>query len=300
MPLQARTNHYVGVNAHLNSILQNVAGEWESFHGAYIVDMTRALNALLPDNYEARNERSLQIRETAQSDIDDERTRKSKMRHPQPDVTIVQTSAARIPTAQVSGSFAVSELTTAVADTMDLAPEDYLRAAVIYKINEGDLLGRPVTRIELLSPTNKPSGSGYQQYRDKRDAALFSGMPLIEIDFLHQQPPVTHILPAYPAPHSHPYNIIVSDPRPSVQAGVSHFYLFDVDSPIPLIDIPLAVGEVLAHFDAGAVYNTTYANTRTYARIVDYEKEPMRFDTYSAADQQRIFARMAAVAQTFS
>ncbi len=63
MPIQLAENQYRGVNAHLNSILQNTPGEWESFHASHIVDITRALNKRLPAGYEARVEKSLQIRE---------------------------------------------------------------------------------------------------------------------------------------------------------------------------------------------------------------------------------------------
>lgn len=46
--------------------------------------------------------------------------------------------------------------------------------------------GVPVTRLELLSPTNKPPGDGYLQYREKHIVTIEQGVPLVELDYLHQ------------------------------------------------------------------------------------------------------------------
>jgi hypothetical protein len=90
------------------------------------------------------------------------------------------------------------------------------------------------TRIELLSPSNK-QGEGYIQYREKRYAALKSVVALVELDFLHESPPVVKGLPLYPTePESYAYNITVSDPTPSFEVGTASTYAFGVDTPIPL------------------------------------------------------------------
>jgi hypothetical protein len=36
MPIHSNHNLYPGVNAHLNSLLQQKNGRWQSFHGAHI------------------------------------------------------------------------------------------------------------------------------------------------------------------------------------------------------------------------------------------------------------------------
>lgn len=68
-----RKNPYIGVNAHLNSLLQTPGTDeqpslWQSFHTMHIGDIARHLNAVLPDNYIALAEISLQSK-TAHSDI---------------------------------------------------------------------------------------------------------------------------------------------------------------------------------------------------------------------------------------
>jgi hypothetical protein len=64
--IRALKNQYLGINAHLHSLLQN-EGEWNSFHGLHIADLTTTLQAqLLPMGYEANLKRSLQIRRHSQ------------------------------------------------------------------------------------------------------------------------------------------------------------------------------------------------------------------------------------------
>lgn len=286
--LRSRKNEYAGINAHLNSLLQNVAGEWESFHTSHIVDIARTLNQRLPEGYEARVEKSLQIREIMLTD----EGRRERRRSPQPDVTVVNTQPV-----MGSGIFAHPSgvITHPVIETMDVDPETLLNAVVIYRVNEDELTGRPITRIELLSPANKPPSEGYAQYREKRNSTLQSAMPLIEIDYLHQTAPVIKNVQRYPQAGTHAYMIVVNDPRPSVNSGLSALYGFDVDAPIPLVDIPLEHHEFVSQFDFGVPYNVTFENTITYQRIVDYSQEPPRFDTYSIDDQQRIRQRMDAI-----
>jgi hypothetical protein len=293
MAIRSRKNQYAGINAHLNSWLQNMPGEWESFHASHIVDITRVLNQYLPEGYEARVEKSLQVREVYLT----EEGVQEKRRLPQPDITVVDLERTRNRSNLPASLSATAEFVTPVIDTMDIEPDALLNAAIIYRIEEGDVIGRPITRIELLSPANKPPAEGYKKYREKRNSTLSSGMPLVEIDYLHQTTPVAKNLPSYAdgEPKAHAYNIIVNDPRPSVQSGLSHVHAFDVDAPICCLDIPLDHHQLVEQFDFGIPYNVTYENTPTYLRVVEYEQEPLRFDLYSPDDQTRIHRRMSAI-----
>jgi hypothetical protein len=151
-----------------------------------------------------------------------------------------------------------------------------------------------VTQIELLSPTNK-QGEDYLQYREKRYAALKSDGALVELDFLHETPPVVKGLPLYPTqPDSYPYTITVSDPTPSFEAGTAQTYAFSVDTPLPTVAIPLGEGDQL-QVDLNSIYDEVYASLTAYSRRVDYDGLPLRFERYSSADQTRIRQRMATV-----
>ncbi len=173
-------------------------------------------------------------------------------------------------------------------DTVELDDEMYYQALVIYQLGDAVTpLGRPITRIELLSPSNKV-GDGYLQYREKRIATLRSGLRLIEIDYLHQSPSPVKGLPRYPQETgSYPYNVTISDPVPSFDDGTARTFAFSVDTPIPVIDIPLAGDDVLP-LDLNQVYQDTFTSINAYAYRVDYAQQPDRFDTYSPTDQDRI------------
>jgi hypothetical protein len=163
MPIRSHKNQYRGVNAHLHSHFQ-AQGDWESFHGNYITFLGAALNQALPLGYVARTERSIQIREF-HPDTGEEILLKNK-----PDVSIY---AHRPPidvpvlTPELTPSFFLT-----VEETLPPDPDAYLRAIVIYQLLPDQTLGRAITQIEILSPTNKSADKGYLQYVYKREAIL--------------------------------------------------------------------------------------------------------------------------------
>ena len=288
MPIHLRENQYQGVNAHLHSYLQNETGGWESFHTDYITFLRVALDSQLPSGYTARSELGLQISEITPAIRPIRRTK--------PDVTIFQTRAS----SQVAEATLVAATPTAlfpIPETMD--SEEYLPGLIIYQTGEGQPPGRPITRFEVLSPANKPSGSHYPRYIEKRVETLHVGLRLVEIDFLHETRPVIQAIASYPNREegAFPYSILVTDPRPSFEQGQTKFYGLSIDTTIPAIEIPLAGADSLI-FDFDAVYNQFFASTRFFGEIVDYEQLPPRFETYTPADQQRIKARMQAVAES--
>lgn len=297
MAIQSDRNLYRGVNAHLNSILQAEPGGWESFHSVHVTHLFEALDAQLPTGYFARSEKSLQISEVVPS------TAENPPGGTKPDVTVYHTAsspasglAIGTATATAAASTVVATPTTTIPISDTLTVEDYLTGIVIYQAGEGSLLGRPVTRIELLSPANKPPGSHYAQYLHKRRETLQSGLRLVEIDYLHERRPVIHALPSYPdhEEDSHPYTILISDPRPTFEQGQTTVYGFGVDEVFPVVPIPLAGADVL-NFDFGVVYEHTFESSRFFRMVVDYEQELIHFERYSDPDQKRIRWRMAAI-----
>ena len=287
MPIHFRENQYPGINAHLQSALQSPGGGWESFHAAHITHLTEAVDALLPDGYYVLNEKSLQLSSfnTETEEIGISRTR--------PDLGIYRDQS----TETRPGSPAAGTPTMTLPIVKTVIEEDPMSAVVIYRAdsNRGDL---PVTRIELLSPGNKPGGTHYPQYVTKRNQTLDSGINLVEIDYLHETPSPVWGIPSYPdrAENAFPFFIVVSNPHPSISEGQTKVYGFAVDDPVTPIPIPLESSDSIT-LDAGSVYNRTFASNRYYGtRVVDYAQLPVRFDTYNAADQERIQARMQAIA----
>lgn len=287
MPIRLRENPYQGVNAHLNSYLQNEPGGWESFHAEHIIDIARIVNANLPAGYYTRPEKSLQISEF------DPLAQIERISRTRPHVTIYDLSSTSASSALMGG--ATPTITIPIAAT--LVDEDFLTGIVIYSVGQGTEPGKPVTRIELLSPANKPGGSHHRQYVAKRQETLKSNLRLVEIDYLYETRPAIPNSPSYPdsAPGAFPYTIFLSDPRPSLTEGQTQGYGFVVDSPIPILKLPLSGNDAVT-VDFGAAYLQTFNDSTFYPIAVDYEQKPMRFETYSPDDQRRIESRMAAIA----
>ncbi|MBC7812719.1 MAG: DUF4058 family protein [Burkholderiales bacterium] len=293
-PIITRKNQYRGVNPHLQGILLEKTGMptiWPSFHALHIAHMADFLNEQLPENYEALPEQSLQLV------IDDVTTDEPpRTRKPIPDVALYGTAletAATIAKPRVASTWE-----TALRNTLD-PEEDFARAVIIRQMDEDVRIGQIVARIELISPTNKPGNSGYYLYQKARIDALYTGTPLIEVDYIHEFPATVPTYPLYPdEANSHPYNIFVSDPRPDVEQGRVRANGFDVDEPLPVVKLPLA-GEDTFDFDLNAVYHFTYLRSRR-SKGVDYRQQPLRLHTYSPADQARIQQRMAAIAGAYA
>lgn len=286
MPIHLRENQYRGVNAHLHSFFQN-HGDWEGFHEKHITHLADRLDSLLPANYYAINESSLQISGYDLDKDSDVRTSANA------DIAVYQSERSQQPFG-VATAFAPTA-TLPVAETIILDDDFEFLSVVIYQVQESNRI--PVTRIELLSPGNNPPQAHYRQYVARRAKTLESAIRLVELDYLHQSRSPIDILPSYPhgEPKAYPYWILVSDPRPNLQDELPKIFGFNVDEPIPTISIPLA-GEDIVTVDFNEVYNQTFGSNRYYSMIVvDYEQEPLHFEIYTEADQTRIRQRMAAV-----
>jgi hypothetical protein len=277
-----RKNPYLGVNAHLNSLLQTPGTDeqpslWQSFHAMHISDIARLLNTVLPDNYIALTEISLQSKGDAGFG-------EIVIHRPEPDVTIFQQQPSLIPTQEIRQAQPTWQAT--IEETID--PEDLPSAVVIRHISQQSVGGKPVVRIELLSPSNKPSGSGYAAYRDRRLEALQSDIPLIEIDYLHETRSPIHHLPLYPhEPKSYPYYIALSNPRPTWRTGVVQAFGFRVNQAMPPILLPLDEDEHL-NFDFTPAYQQTFEGGK-WATFIRYAVPPVRFETYRTDDQTAIW-----------
>ncbi|MBC7810543.1 MAG: DUF4058 family protein [Burkholderiales bacterium] len=114
---------------------------------------------------------------------------------------------------------------------------EYFPSVVIFQAREDSLLGKAITRIELLSPANKPGGSHHKQYLGKREETLKSGIKVVELE----KPFPVAAIPSYPDhdESAYPYTILVNVPEPSVSNGRADIYGFRVDDLIPTIKVPL-------------------------------------------------------------
>jgi hypothetical protein len=158
----------------------------------------------------------------------------------------------------------------------------------IHLPNEQDRLGEVITRIEVLTPANKPNRKFYTGYQELKEASLDKGIPLIEVDYLYESPPVVPDLPVYPHEMgSYPYTISLTNPI-TRQVNV---YGISIHQPLPAILIPLAGDEGIL-FDFDPVYQHTFKARRSHLVIKNYDNDPLRFETYSPEDQARIRERV--------
>src|SRR5690606_16812354 len=204
---------------------------WTSFHASHIGHIIDALNDLLPLNYIARPEQSLQIW------TDDSYSNEpSQRRSPRPDVSIYRNSISDAHT-ETEGHNAPVRV---IAINSFREEEITIPSAVIYEVQDHEIAGKPVTRIELLSASNKVGGTGEDGYRKNRLMAIRSGTSLIELDYLHQTAsPLSGIL-AYPqGDDSHPYYIALTDCREGYPQNM-RVYIRDVNQTLPSsLAIPL-------------------------------------------------------------
>lgn len=284
MPVTSRKNEYRGVNAHLHSYYLAYGG-WEGFHNKHVGDLGEVFSLALPPGYTVDTEQSLQISGFPPGwDMPTLRTR--------PDLTVYSTAPATRPATilQMIEPTVIQPL----KETIDLDEDDYIPALMIYRLDDSAGLGRPIMRLELLSPSNLQR-QGLLEYREKRRAALLAGLRLVELHYFHQLPSPVPNLPAYPGdPRAFPYNITLSDPLPSFMDGVVSTYGFHVDDPIPTLTLPLE-GDDTCTINFNDAYHLTFSRIRAYSDRVDYAQPPARIETYSDADRARIEARRRAV-----
>jgi Protein of unknown function (DUF4058) len=277
-------NRYPGINPHLNSRLQSPGGGWETFHASCIEHLAMVLETQLPENYLPFTEKSLQVT-LVESDTE---VLIANLGTRYPDVFVTHEGDKIAGNQQFSAT--TPTLTLPLVDSFD--EEEILMGLVIYRFTSRELPGVPVTRIELLSPANKPGGSNYAQYIRNRRETLLAGLRLVEIDWLHETRPIIPTIPSYPdhEAESYPYSIIVSDPRPSIEQGKTDVYSFRLSQPLPIINIPLDGSDVVT-LDFTHVYNETIERRRFFS-LIDYAQLPARFETYSDTDQAYIRQHM--------
>jgi hypothetical protein len=274
-------NPYPGINAHLNSLLQTPGADdqpalWHTFHQSHIAHLCDYLNQQLPENYIAFFEQSLQMRTGDGGGM-------IRLRRPEPDISIFRQANAG--TSASSAQIAAPTYEAMIVEVLEpLRPPNSI---TIREIAEQRHPGKLVTWIELLSPSNKPGGSDYPAYASKRVETIQSGVPFIEIDYLHESPSPVRELPAYPGDmRAYPYYVAIHDSRPTWQEGKFAAYGFHTAEPLPVIPVPLAENQQLA-FDLNPVYQHTFTTGRWH-QFIEYSMLPVRFETYRDDDQARI------------
>jgi len=287
MVIRSNINPYRGINPHIDSRVS-----WKEFHARHIASLDVLLGDFLEPlgYYVVRETGDIQVRKYGALFQPASRSRSLE-----PDISIRRQREAPLPTTQAARAPVAhpGAVTMPIMDLFSIDETEYIEALSIYRLdsNPDDL---PAAWIELLSPANKPGGSQHQKYYDKRFMLIDAGVPLVEIDYLHDRASDQKGLAQYPEPGAFPFNIYVYEMRVEGKTfdETVVWYPFGVEQPIPEIFIPFRRGEpvpgITFNFDAA------YADTihHHYRRRVDYASLPDTFDTFREDDQLAIQARL--------
>jgi hypothetical protein len=110
--------------------------------------------------------------------------------------------------------------------------------------------GEVVTVIEVLSPKNKRTGEGREQYLNKRTKLLSSRSHLVEIDLLRSGEP----MPMKSSINSD-YRVLVSRVE---QRSMAELYPFNLRDPLPCFLLPLRAGDVEPVIDLNVLMQIVY------------------------------------------
>ena len=124
---------------------------------------------------------------------------------------------------------------------------------------------RLVTSIEVLSPSNKRSGTeGWELYQRKRQSLLLGDVNLVEIDLLRggQRMPMLDPWPASP------YTLLVARAK---KAQLCRVWPVHWQRPLPPLPVPLAKPDPDIPLDLQPMLDAIYQRSR-YERSIDYRK----------------------------
>lgn len=175
-----------------------------------------------------------------------------------PDVSVYHQTETNITTAVIPETRSASM--TVTLPMPEEVKEGYLEIRDI-------ATGEVVTAIEVLSPTNKRPGQGQEAYKAKRQIVLASLTHLVEIDLLRVGEPMSMIGAIAPSD----YRILVSR---STHRPRAELYAFNLENPIPVIEIPLKPPEAEVSLDIQTLLAKLYDRAR-YAMAIDYTQTPI-------------------------
>jgi hypothetical protein len=232
---------------------------FQELHTQVLAEAQGELQRQLRPKYVARLERNLSEGGAWNLEVN-----VSSLEGKEPDLTI----AGGSPDQAAEASTAVLSKPTA-SHLQELTPEELAmrkqRRLVIY------VQARPriaVAAIELLSPSNKVSGSLDQaRYLEKRSSALHGGLHWIEIDLLRsgQRPPMPVSPPA-------PANYLAYIAQATAKGWTHHVYAWNLREPLPSLPIPL-LGADQVCLNLGECFRAAYDRIAADDEV-DYRSDP--------------------------
>ena len=240
---------FPGIDPYLESPLY-----WQDLHERFLPYAAEVLQPQLPNRYRARIGERVILEAVERTII--------------PDLTVSLESASPESASRASSDSRLPDSPTPDASVFSAFPDE-LREAFVEII---DRVGqRVVTVIELLSPTNKTSGTGREQYVQKQHEVLRSGTNLVEIDLLHGGAHTVAVPRANLVRHA-PFHGLVSVWR-AAQPLQCEVYFVRLQDRLPRLRIPLLPEDHDVALDLPAIFTRCYDAAR-YDLDLDYTQPP--------------------------
>lgn len=216
---------------------------WSEVHSWLIVELARVLNPVITPKYRAAVEK---------------RVYEDSLLVGIPDVSVVRQQQSQRPKPRTATA-TVSQPVWVELPAVETTVERYLE---IREVGTGAV----VTVIEIVSPKNKRSGPGRDQYLSKRHRVLGSESHFVEIDLLRSG----EALPTSYTAQSD-YRVLVSrvEQRPTAQ-----LYPFTVRDLLPCFALPLRSHSEEPIIQLKAVLQAVY-DAAALALTIDYSQQPV-------------------------
>jgi len=228
---------------------------WRGFHHRLISAIDAKLGTILPPRYVSEIEERVYVVESGRDVYPDVLVKKRRRRKGSP-VSGSQTSPSGILTADPPLLLSREQI--------DIH-ESYVEVRLVGTPHP------PVAVIEVLSPTNKASGTpGQQQYLDKQHEILQSPTHLLEIDLLRRGA-FTVACPHFPLSERAEWDYLICLNRGGQNR--SEVWPITVQERLPRILLPLAGKDPDLTLDLQEVFDQCY-DVGQYAHKIDYRTVP--------------------------
>jgi hypothetical protein len=229
---------------------------FEDFHGKLIGDIERTLSGLVPDRYVVRTGERSYIALASSEEEDDQHSFL-------PDIAVASKgrSSRTGGKSKRSGAAPPAPAEPSPVIMRALVKAEYRETFL--EIRQVEPEHKLVTGIEVLSPSNKRSGTrGWRLYYRKRLGYLSGYANLVEIDLLRRG----RRMPMVSAWPESPYYLLVSRKKQAPRCSVwpAHF-----TEPLPPIPIPLTPPDPDISLALQPLVEAIYARSR-YERDIDY------------------------------
>jgi hypothetical protein len=215
---------------------------WSEVHSWLIVELARMLNQRITPKYRAAVEKRV-YEESILVGI--------------PDVSVVRQRSNQ-PAQPQSSTMTLSQPVLVALPESETTIERYLEVREV-------ATGEVVTVVEILSPKNKRTGEGRDQYLNKRQKVLGSQSHLVEIDLLRGG----EALPMQDAGTSH-YRVLVSRVE---QRPIAELYPFNLRDRLPCFGLPLRLSDESVPIDLNVLMQMVYESAALDLAI-DYGQQP--------------------------